>query len=96
MLKRVFYEERIDTLKELNEEQKKMLYQVILNHAGRDYILNDLNQVEIKNGKIIINYKDKSFMDITDIVMPEIKGIGKENAVVKEGILEGEEYGIQR
>ena len=96
MLKRVFYEERIDTLKELNEEQKKMLYQVILNRAGRDYILNDLNQVEIKNGKIIINYKDKSFMDITDIVMPEIKGIGKENAVVKEGILEGEEYGIQR
>ena len=95
MLKRVFYEEREDTLQKLNEEQKNILYQIILKHNNKDYYINNIEQIEINNGRILIKNEDNSIKDITDIVMSEINHLGEENTVVATGILE-EQNGIQR
>lgn len=91
-LKRVFIERRKDILRELTEEQVTELYREILNHAGKDYPFGHNDSLEINKGKILIYYHDGGVMDITDIVMPDIHHIGKNNSPVEEGML-SEDYG---
>ena len=88
MLKDVFYRKEVDLLQRLNEEQIQKLYAAIRNWHDGDYSYDPSDRIEFRNGKIIIIFKDGRTQDITDIVMPTIAPIGKENKPETEGLLE--------
>ena len=88
MLKDVFYRKEVDLLQRLTEEQIKQLYAAIRNHHSGDYSYNPSDKIEFRNGRIIITFSDGRTQDITDIVMPSISMIGKENKPETEGLLE--------
>ena len=91
MLKDVFYRKEVDLLQRLTEEQIQALYTAIRNCHNGDYSYNPNDRIEFKNGKIIITFKDGRQQDITDIIMPSIAHLGKENPYETEGRLELEE-----
>lgn len=91
MIKDVFYRKEVDLLQRLTEEQIQALYAAIRNCHNGDYSYNPSDKIEFKNGKIIITFKDGRHQDITDIIMPSIAQIGKENSYETEGRLELEE-----
>ena len=88
MLKDVFYRKEVDLLQRLTEEQIQQLYAAIRNHHSGDYSYSPSDKIEFRNGKIIITFSDGRTQDITDIVMPTISPIGKENKPETEGLLE--------
>ena len=53
-------------------------------------LIDSSKRGEIKNGKILAIYPDGSYQNITDIIMPRIHAIGKDNPVVAEGLLTDE------
>lgn len=91
MLKDVFYRKEVDLLQRLTEEQIQKLYAAIRNWHDGDYSYDPSDRIEFRNGKIIIIFKDGRTQDITDIVMPIIAPIGKENKPETEGLLEDTE-----
>ena len=91
MLKDLFYRKEVDLLQRLTEEQIQALYAAIRNCHNGDYSYNPSDKIEFKNGKIIITFKDGRHQDITDIIMPSIAHLGKENPYETEGRLELEE-----
>ena len=84
---------KVDVLQHLTQEQVKELYFNIKNCHTADYSYSKDDKFEFKNGKIIVIFKDGSRLDITNIVMPSIAHIGKDNPVVTEGLLEEETKG---
>ena len=90
LMKRVFYRKEFDRMQEFTEEQTYELYEAIEKHANRDFVLGDKDKIVIKNGKIKIEYHDGGIMDITDIVMPDVKSIGAENEYLEEGMYDDE------
>ena len=91
MLKDLFYRKEVDLLQRLTEEQIQKLYAAIRNWHDGDYSYNPSDRIEFRNGKIIIIFQDGRTQDITDIVMPTIAPIGKENKPEAEGLLENVE-----
>ena len=99
MLRDVFYRKEVDLLQRLTEEQIQQLYSAIRNWHDGDYSYDPSDRIEFRNGKIIIIFKDGRTQDITDIVMPTIAPIGKENPVETEGLLdemEEQQNGVHR
>lgn len=90
LLKRVFYRKEYDRMQELTPEQVEQVYEAIDKHRGKDFILTEKDKVSIKNGKIIIEYHDGHWMDITDIVMEDIYSIGSGNEYQEEGLYDDE------
>jgi len=88
MLKEVFFRKEFDLLQELTEEQIQQLYSAIRNCHNSDYSYKPTDKINLKNGKIIVTFIDGRYQDITDIVMPLIASIGKENDVSEVGLLE--------
>lgn len=91
MLKDLFYRKEVDLLQRLTEEQVQALYSAIRNCHNGDYSYNPNDRIEFKNGKIIITFQDGRHQDITDIIMPSIAHLGKDNPYEIEGRLELEE-----
>lgn len=91
MLKNLFYRKEIDLLQKLTKEQVQQLYIKIKNCHTSDYSYNPDDKIEFRNGKVIIVFNDGRIQDITDIVMPSIANIGRENKVETEGLLKTEE-----
>lgn len=91
MIKDLFYRKEVDLLQRLTEEQIQQLYATIRNYHNEDYSYNPSDRIEFRDGRIIIIFSDGKTKDITDIVMPSIAPIGKENKPVTEGLLEREE-----
>ena len=91
MLRRIFYREEYDILQKLTPEQVQEVYKAIrgLNNEAYRYSAGD--QIQFRNGKIIIITKDQMMQDITDLVIPLIGEIGKDNPVEAEGLLDREE-----
>jgi len=86
MIKRIFYRKEFDILKQLSVEQIDMLYSIIREQLS----LSDEDNINLKNGKVIITRGDGTVEDITDIVMKYINTIGSENKVIEEGLLNDE------
>lgn len=93
LVKRVFYRKEYDRMQELTPEQVEEVYEAIERHSGRDFILTDRDKVTFKNGKIIIEYHDGHWIDITDIVMEDVHSIGSDNEYQEEGLYDD---GIRR
>ena len=90
VMKRIFFRKEIDQMQELTEEQMRELYDAIERHANRDFVLGSNDSINIKNGRILIEYHDGGVMDITDIVMQDLYSIGQENPVEEEGLYNDE------
>ncbi len=97
MLKDIFYRKEVDLLQRLTNEQIQQLYSVIRKSHSGDYSYNPGDKINFKNGRVIITFVDGRTQDITDIVMPAIAQIGKDNEVITEGLLEEEQLnGVRR
>ena len=97
MIKDIFYRKEVDLLQRLDEEQIKQLYQAIRTCHNGDYSYSPGDQINFRNGKVIITFADGRTQDITDIVMPSIAPIGLDNDVITEGLLEEEQRnGVRR
>lgn len=91
MLKNLFYRKETDLLQKLTEEQIQQLYATIKNCHTSDYSYKSDDKIEFRNGKVIVVLNDGRVQDITDIVMPSIANIGRENKIEAEGLLKTEE-----
>lgn len=87
MLKEMFWRKEVDLLQNLTPQQVEQLYSAIKNCHNEYYSYNENDKINFKNGKIIVTFKDGRRQDITDIVMPSIAHIGKDNPVDTEGLL---------
>lgn len=97
-LKQIFYEKEVDLLQNLTEEQIQQIYSAIKSCNNADYRYSANDQISFKKGHIIATHSDGTYQDITDIITPMIKDIGRGNAVAVEGLLKEEEIknGIRR
>lgn len=87
IFKKVFFRKRVDVMQKLSSEQSTLLYDNIMKHAGKDFAYGPNDRISIKDGKIFVIYNDDHYLDITDVVMPDIYSIGKDNEIVAEGHL---------
>lgn len=88
ILKDTFYRKKVDILQRLDEDQIEKLYNTIINWHDQQYSYSPTDKIQFQNGRIIITFENGQTKDITDIVMPAISDIGKNNHVVTEGMLE--------
>lgn len=100
MMKDLFWRREVGLLQNLTSEQIELIYSTIKNCHTADYSYSETDKIEFKNGKILVTSSDNKVMDITNVVLPSIANIGKENEVIAEGLFaeeeELEENGIYR
>ena len=97
MIDNLFYGKRVDFIQKLNEEQTMQLYNIIINLQDSDYSYQQGDQIELKNGRIIVTLNDGKIKDITNVVLPKIASIGSDNKYDAKGKLESESKdGIHR
>lgn len=98
MLKRVFYQDEVDLLRNLDDKQTIELYNTIMQHAGLDFPYDHNSHITIDGGKIWVIYQNGQKLDITDYVIEDIRHIGSNNDVTQEGLLTDEvmEYATSR
>lgn len=91
MIKRVFFRQEYDVMQNLTMEQVQKIYATVRTLNNSTYRYNEGDQIKFKNGRIVIITKDQKMQDITDLVIPMIAQVGRENEVVEEGLLPQEE-----
>lgn len=99
MFKRIFIREEFNILQKLNSEQIQELYSTIRSLNTPEYSYKQGDQIEFKDGRILITTSDGKTQDITELVTPMIAQIGRENPIETEGLLSSEEEkqnGIRR
>ena len=99
MFKRIFIREEFNILQKLNSEQIQELYSTIRSLNTPEYSYKQGDQIEFKDGRILITTSDGKTQNITELVTPMIAQIGRENPIETEGLLSSEEEkqnGIRR
>ena len=91
MIKRVFFRHEYDVMQNLTMEQVQKIYSTVRTLNNSTYRYHESDQIKFKNGRIIVITKDQRTQDITDLVLPKIAPIGKENEIIEEGLLVQEE-----
>lgn len=81
-IKKTFFQEKVDVIQQLTEEQKNEIYNII-----KTKYHNSTSEIEFPNGRVIITTYDGKKIDITNEIMPYISTIGKENKEIAEGLL---------
>ena len=84
---KLLHHRRWDELRKLTDEQVKKIYEIIVSTHNDTYSYDKRHKISMKTGKVIVTYPDGKQQDITHLILPKIKDIGKDNAVDEYGEL---------
>ena len=89
-LKRVLFGKNYYAMQDLDPIQESQLYDRIISYVGPNYNITSNDAIIFEGGRIYIEYRDGSKLNITDDVIGYIKDIVKGNPITAKGMLDDE------